>query len=146
MLEKYYNITNKISENGKDLGLLFLRLVLAYGFYGPAMMKLKSFKNTVGFFEGIGIPAPEINAVLATVTETLGFVLLFLGLGIRIITFPLMITMLVAIFFVHWKNGYDVGHNGIEIPLYYLLMLFVLFTQGGGKFSIDYFLRKKLKK
>jgi putative oxidoreductase len=146
MLEKYYNITNKISENGKDLGLLFLRLVLAYGFYGPAMMKLKSFKNTVGFFDGIGIPAPEINAVLATLTETLGFVLLFLGLGIRIITFPLMITMLVAIFFVHWKNGYDVGNNGIEIPLYYLLMLLVLFTQGGGKFSVDYFLRKRLKK
>jgi putative oxidoreductase len=146
MLEKYYNITNKISENGKDLGLLFLRLVLAHGFYGPAMMKLKSFKNTVGFFDGIGIPAPEINAVLATVTETLGFVLLFLGLGVRIITFPLMITMLVAIFFVHWKNGYDVGNNGIEIPLYYLLMLFVLFTQGGGKFSVDFFLRKRLKK
>lgn len=98
MLEKYYNITNKISEYGKDLGLLFLRLVLAYGFYGPAMMKLKSFKNTVSFFDGIGIPAPEVNAALATVTETLGFVLLFLGLGIRIITFPLMMTMLVAMF------------------------------------------------
>ena len=146
MFQKYYKITDKITCYGKDLSLLILRLILAYGFYGPAVMKLKNFKGTVAYFENIGIPLPEINALLATVTENLGVVMLILGLGIRIISLPLMVTMLVAIFLVHLPYGFEAAKGGFEIPLYYLIMLFVLFTNGGGKFSIDYFLRKKYRK
>jgi len=45
--------------------------------------------------------------------------------------------MLVAIKTVHWANGFEAGNNGFEIPLYYLLMLFVLFVYGGRRFSLD---------
>ena len=140
--QKYNNFVHFL-QNLKDLPLLLMRIVLAIGFYGPAMMKLKNFNNIVEWFGSIGIPMPTLNAYLATGTETLGFILLFLGLGTRIIAIPLMITMIVAIVTVHLGHGFEAGNNGFEIPLYYLIMLFTLLVYGSGKYSLDYFLSKK---
>ena len=140
--QKYNNFVHFL-QNLKDLPLLFMRIVLAIGFYGPAMMKLKNFNNIVEWFGSIGIPMPTLNAYLATGTETLGFILLFLGLGTRIIAIPLMITMVVAIITVHLGHGFEAGNNGFEIPLYYLIMLFTLLVYGSGKYSLDYLLSKK---
>ncbi len=129
-----------------DLPLLFLRLILAYGFYKPAMMKLKDVNAIGGWFESMGYPMPYLNAYLATITEGLGVILLVLGLGTRIISVPLMIAMLVAIFTVHYVNGFNARDNGYEIPLYYLLMLFTLFVMGSGRLSVDYLIRSFRKK
>ena len=139
---KYQNAVEKLS-NLKDLPLLFMRLILAAGFYGPAMMKLKSIGDIASWFESMGIPIPTLNAYLATGTETLGFVLLFLGLGTRLISIPLIITMIVAIVTVHLGHGFEAGNNGFEIPLYYIIMLFTLLIYGSGKFSLDYLLTKR---
>ncbi len=138
----YTKFVEKISTL-KDLPLLFTRLILAVGFFGPAMMKIKNFDNIVQWFGSIGIPFPTLNAYLATGTEALGFILLFLGLGTRIIAIPLMVTMVVAIVTVHLGHGFEAGDNGFEIPLYYLIMLFTLLVYGSGKYSLDYFLDKK---
>ena len=138
----YYNFVKKL-QGLKDLPLLFMRLILAIGFYGPAMMKLKNIGNIAEWFGSIGIPMPTLNAYLATGTETLGFVLLFLGLGTRIIAIPLIITMIVAIVTVHLGHGFEAGNNGFEIPVYYMIMLFTLVVYGSGKISIDHLLSKK---
>jgi putative oxidoreductase len=135
----------EISEKLQDLSLLLMRLVLSYGFYEPAKMKWKNIDGIIEWFDGMGMPLPALNAYMAATTEALGVVLLALGLGVRIISIPLMIVMIVAIKTVHWENGFNASDNGFEIPLYYLLMLFVLFTHGSGKYSIDYFLAKKNK-
>ena len=45
-------------------------------------------------------------ALLATATEIIGGICLVVGLATRWISMPLMITMLVAIFAVHWPNGW----------------------------------------
>jgi uncharacterized membrane protein YphA (DoxX/SURF4 family) len=50
-------------------------------------------------------------AFLATWTEILGAVLLLLGLAVRWISIPLMVTMLVAIFVVHWDQGWQAVHD-----------------------------------
>ncbi|MGZ3863076.1 MAG: HvfX family Cu-binding RiPP maturation protein [Bacteroidia bacterium] len=127
----------------KDLSPLIFRLLLAYGFYEPAMNKLADINAIGDWFAGMGLPAPHLQAYLATFTECAGVILLFLGLGIRIITIPLIITMFVAIKTVHWENGFSAGDNGYEIPFYYMLMLVSLLLTGAGKFSIDYLLAKK---
>lgn len=141
MLTKFY----KILASFKDLPLLFIRLTLAVGFFGPAKMKLQDIHAIGQWFESIGIPFPMLNAYLATFTESSGVVLLVLGLFTRLISIPLMITMLVAIFTVHFANGFAAGNNGYEIPLYYLIMLFMLLVYGAGKYSVDYFIDKKQK-
>ncbi|MDP3300332.1 MAG: DoxX family protein [Sulfuricurvum sp.] len=131
-------------NEGQDLALLLLRLILAYGFYSPAMNKWADIGAVATWFEqDLGIPFPLLNAYMAASTEMAGVVLLVLGLGVRLIALPLMVVMIVAITTVHLANGFSAGDSGFEIPLYYLLMLFTLATHGGGKFGVDYFLKKE---
>jgi len=67
-------------------------------------------QSTIAWFGnpdwGLGLPLPALMAWLAALTEVMGAVLLLLGLGVRWISVPLMITMLVAAFSVHWHNGW----------------------------------------
>jgi len=140
-MELYKNITNYL-EKVRDLPPLLFRIVLAYGFYGPATMKLKNFNGIVEWFTSMGMPLPKLNALLATGTETTGFILIFLGLATRIISIPLMVVMVVAITTVHLGNGFEAGNNGFEIPFYYMLMLFSLLITGPGKFSLDALIKK----
>ncbi|WP_143310113.1 HvfX family Cu-binding RiPP maturation protein [Chitinophaga vietnamensis] len=127
----------------KDLPLLLMRLVLAYGFYHPAMMKWKDMHAIGDWFAQMHIPLPYVNAYVVGTTEALGVVLLTLGLWVRYITLPLIFSMVVAIITVHWANGFEAGDNGFEIPLYYILMLFTLLVYGAGRVSIDRSLEKR---
>ena len=139
IIEIYLNVLSSL----KDLPPLIFRLILAYGFYEPAMKKAENIPAIIQWFESMGMPFPTLNAYMATATETLGFILLFLGLGIRFITVPLMVVMVVAIMTVHYQNGFACGKNGFEVPLYYLLMLFSLLVTGAGRISLDYLIKRK---
>lgn len=97
------------------LGSLGLRLYLAPVFWVAGNNKLKDIDSIAEWFGnkewGLGLPAPELMAWLATLTEAGGAVLLLLGLATRWISIPLMATMLVAIFTVHWNNGWQAVHD-----------------------------------
>ncbi len=145
-MKKIINLNRQAAEKLlilKDLPLLFLRLILAYGFISPALMKVKNIDNIISWFNDMGIPFPAVNAYLAGYTELIGAIFLAAGFSTRLISVPLMAIMLVAIKTVHWENGFEAGNNGYEIPLYYLIMLFTLMIYGSGKWSIDYLLHKK---
>lgn len=133
-------------EKGWSLPLLFMRLVLAYGFFHAAKMKWADINAIAGWFKEAAFPLPTVSAYLVAFFEGAGCLLLLLGLLTRLITIPLMIIMLVAIFAVHWPNGFEAGKNGFEIPLYYLIMLFALFIMGPGSISVDHALNKKSRK
>lgn len=132
-----YNKYKIGTQKLQDITLLCLRIILAYGFYNPAIMKLKDINAIGDWFKELGIPLPYLNAYIAAGTEIIGLVLIAVGLGTRIIAIPMIIVMLVAIKTVHWPNGFEAGNNGYEIPLYYILMLFTLLAFGAGKLSID---------
>ena len=137
-MEKIIQPICKIFSSFQDLSLLIVRLTLAYGFYSPAMNKLNNFDNVVGWFQdGLHLPFPWLNALLATSTEVAGVFLLLFGFMTRFISIPMMVVMIVAITTVHWSNGFAASDNGFEIPLYYLIMLFILLTHGAGKYSLD---------
>jgi putative oxidoreductase len=55
---------------------------------------------------GLGLPFPELMAYLASYTEYFGAILLLIGLAVRWISIPLMVTMVVAAFTVHLPNGW----------------------------------------
>ena len=92
-------------------GPLALRLYLVPVFWVAGNNKLAHFSDTAAWFGnpdwGLGLPAPKLMAALAMGSELVGAVLLLVGLGIRWITVPLMVTMLVAAFKVHAKNGWQ---------------------------------------
>lgn len=127
----------------RDFPLLFMRLVLAYGFYAPAMMKVKDVGSIGEWFASMNIPFPTLSAYLVTIAEVSGIVLLTLGLFTRYISVVLIFSMIVAIKTVHWGNGFEAGNNGFEIPLYYMIMLFTLFIYGAGRISLDKLIGKK---
>jgi putative oxidoreductase len=97
------------------LAPLAVRLYLAPVFWVAGMNKVAGFDNVVEWFGnpewGLGLPVPWLMALLATATEVGGAVLLLLGLGTRIVSMPLMITMVVAITAVHWDNGWQAVHD-----------------------------------
>lgn len=92
------------------LAPLALRLYLAPVFIAAGLNKLNSFESTARWFGnpewGLGLPFPEVLVALAAGVELLGGLLLVVGLAVRWVSVPLMVTMLVAIFAVHWNNGW----------------------------------------
>ncbi len=136
------NSLSKALEILKDIPLLLIRLTLAYGFYTPAMNKWKDIDSIAGWFDSMNYPLPKLNAYMAAGTETAGVVLLLLGFASRLISLPLIVVMLVAIFTVHMGNGWEAGNNGFEIPFYYMVMLVVVLIYGPGKYSLEGILKK----
>lgn len=98
-------------NSSQNLASLCLRLYLAPIFWMAGINKFTSFEDTVNWFGdsewGLGLPLPWLMAALATATELTGAILLTLGLMTRLISIPLIITMLVAITSVHWDNGWQ---------------------------------------
>jgi len=89
---------------------LLMRLYLAPVFWMAGTRKLADMDSTIAWFGnpdwGLGLPFPELMAWLAATTEAGGAILLITGFAVRWISIPLMITMLVAAFSVHWQNGW----------------------------------------
>ncbi len=143
MLRYLYLEIVKLFKNLQSIALLLARLAVAYGFYEPAMMKWSDMTATANWFGSMGIPFPTLNAYMAASTEITGVILLTLGLFTRLISLPMIVIMLVAIFTVHLPNGFSAGANGFEIPLYYMLFLLIFISFGAGKISLDYLFFKE---
>jgi putative oxidoreductase len=145
-IKSLYDSYVRVTDGLRDLAPLIFRLVLAYGFFEPAWNKIQDVHAIGEWFESMELPAPYLQAWLATLTECLGVILLAVGLGTRIIAVPLVGVMLVAIKTVHWENGFAAGDNGYEIPFYYICMLLCLVFLGSGRFSLDYLLARRAVK
>ena len=104
-----HNLLNR-SSVADFIAPLALRLYLAPIFWMAGSNKLASMDSTIEWFGnadwGLGLPFPALLAWMATLTEVGGAVLLVLGLGVRWISVPLMVTMVVAMVTVHWQNGW----------------------------------------
>lgn len=143
MINQINNFFEKLLKNFGSTFLLFARLVIAYGFFEPALNKWNNITDTASWFESLGIPLPLLNVYISASIESLGVVLLALGLLTRAISLPLIVTMTVAIFTVHIGNGFSSEDNGFEIPLYFLLFLGFFVSFGAGKYSFDNYFSKK---
>ena len=128
LTERYYTIHNAIFSRLKYLdGLapLALRLYLVPVFWMAGSQKIAGMDSTIEWFGnpdwGLGLPFPSLLAHLAAYTEAVGAVLLLVGLATRWISIPLMFTMLVAIFTVHWPHGWasiaDSGAQDVAVRL-----------------------------
>jgi putative oxidoreductase len=109
ILEKPHAILN-MTRAVDFIGPLALRLYLVPVFWMAGSKKLANMDSTIEWFGnpdwGLGLPFPELMAWSAALTEAGGAILLLTGLAVRWISVPLMVTMLVAIFTVHWQNGW----------------------------------------
>jgi putative oxidoreductase len=109
--KKIYLEFSRLSEYLKSFSLLVARLLVANGFYEPAMMKWNDMKSVAEWFGSMGIPFPTLNAYMAASTEITVVVLLTLGLFTRLISIPMIIIMIVAIVTEHLHNGFSAGYK-----------------------------------
>jgi putative oxidoreductase len=93
------------------LAPLALRLYLAPVFWMAGTSKLADIESTATWFGnpdwGLGLPYPTVLAWLAASSEVVGAILLVIGLAVRWVSIPLMLTMVVAMISVHWQYGWQ---------------------------------------
>lgn len=84
-------------------------------------------------FPGVMGLSPALSLGLAVFAEVLCSILIFIGLGTRLASIPLIITMLVAVFLIHAADPFATR----ELGLLYLFLYIPILILGGGKYSLD---------
>jgi len=138
----------KLVQTNDDVALLVLRLLLGIVFFPHGMQKLVGwfggygFSGTMGFFTGqLGVPA--VFAFLAIMAEGLGSLGLITGLLTRVAAFGIAVNMAVAVYMMHFQNGFFMNWfgnqkgEGYEFHILVIAIAIALMIRGGGKWSID---------
>ncbi|HTA60248.1 MAG TPA: DoxX family protein [Candidatus Baltobacteraceae bacterium] len=135
-----------------------LRLIVGYGFMEHGFAKLsKGPENFATILHVLSVPAPHFMAWLTILTEFIGGLAVLLGAFVPLVSLPMAVLLLVAIFTVHLPYGFSsiklmsvtagraqFGPPGYECDLLYLACLAGLVFGGSGPMAIDEYLRKKL--
>ena len=94
------NLDNLLSWLGRFIQpflLLVLRLFFGWQFFQTGMGKFEHIDQVIEYFATLGIPYPYFSAYLTAAVETIGGILLFVGLFTRIAALPLTIILLTAL-------------------------------------------------
>lgn len=113
--------------------LSLLRIVAALLFIEHGTVKLFGFPHIEGF---AGPPLVSLLG-LAAIIETVGGLLLLLGLFTRITAFVLAGEMAVAYFMAHAPRGFFPILNGGEGAILFCWIFLYLAAAGGGAWSLD---------
>jgi putative oxidoreductase len=143
-LNRFHSLLLSTSDS---LAPVFLRLALG------VMILPHGLQKTLGWFGGYGftgsmgyltntVGAPWILALLAILAESVGGVMLILGLGTRVAALGVGGVMLVAAT-QHWPHGFFMNWfgqqkgEGLEFFILALGIAAALIVQGGGRASVD---------
>jgi uncharacterized membrane protein YphA (DoxX/SURF4 family) len=85
----------------------------------------------------LGCANPGLLAWMATLSELGGGVLVLLGLVTQLGAALIISTMVVAIYTVHWKNGFLSSNRGYEFNFSLIGISVALILTGAGSYSID---------
>lgn len=137
--------------------MLPLRLVIGFGFMAHGYAKLSAGPaKFAGMLETIGVPAPVLTAWATALIELFGGLAILAGAFVPVVSIPLIIIMLVAIFTVHLPFGFSsvkliamtadgpqFGTIGYEVNLLYIGGLLALILGSPSPFSIDALLTRR---
>ncbi|MDQ3467534.1 MAG: DoxX family protein [Chloroflexota bacterium] len=121
------------------MGITLLRAIAGFVFFMHGWQKLVDIgiDGTEIYFEMLGIPLPELAAVVVTLVELVGGAALIVGVLTRIAAALLAIDMLVATLIVTLENGFFVTNNGYELTLLLLAIMAALMMTGPGAYAGD---------
>jgi putative oxidoreductase len=134
-----------------------LRLVMGTGFIVHGWAKWSRGPAAFGkLLQFLGVPSPDFTAWMVTLLELTGGFALIIGAFVTIISIPLIISMLVAMFTVNVRYGFSAiktlglnesgpifGPPGYEINLLYIAGLLILILAGAGPLSVDRWLQRR---
>jgi putative oxidoreductase len=105
--------------------------------------KMKDLGAFIANVDKLGIPLAPVFGTAAALSEFLGGIALILGLFGRWAAFFFGCVMAVAVFRVHWANGFLSKGSGYEYPLVLLVASISIVLSGSGPLSIDRLIGKK---
>lgn len=145
----------------KDIALLVLRLsgfglAFAHGWQKIVMLTSGNGGRFVEGVEALGFPMPIAFAWAAALAELVGGLCIALGIGTRIAASFAAFTMFVAAIFRHrlpqhilvWLGAMSAPEDVVESwgnperAATYLLIFVALILLGGGRFSLDRFVKR----
>ena len=86
---------------------------------------------------------PLIWAYFAIFAESVGAICLAVGLFTRLAALMIWIEMGIIIVYFQWQFGYFWTNRGIEYALLWWLLFLAIFFGGGGRYSVDRYLKKE---
>jgi putative oxidoreductase len=128
-----------------------LRLIVGYGFVAHGYAKMvKGPEQFAGVLHALGVPAPEVMGWATIVVELVGGLAVLVGALVPLVSVPMAVVLLVAMFKVHLAYGFSsikllsvteagaqFGRPGFEVNLLYLACLATLVLGGAGPWSVD---------
>ena len=155
-------ITTRLRGAGETIPRLAMRIVMGWEFFEAGLEHQRGenwFASIHGSFPfPFNVVPADLSWSLATWFELAGGVLLWLGLGTRLVAFSLLFLTFVATAAVHWPDmvamwsdllrGYSVsdkGYGNFKLPLLFVVMLLPLIFNGAGRLSLDELLARLLR-
>ena len=134
-----------------------LRMIVGYGFMQHGFAKLsKGPDSFAAILQAMGVPNPHFMAWSTILIELAGGCAVFLGAFVAIMSVPMTVVLLVAIFKVHLPYGFSsiklsavtaagaqFGPPGYEVNLLYIACLAALVLGGSGPFAVDGLIGKR---
>jgi putative oxidoreductase len=134
-----------------------LRLIVGYGFMEHGFAKLSKGPDAfAAILQAMGVPDPLFMAWFTILIELLGGFAVILGAFVAIVSLPMAVVLLTAMFKVHLPYGFSsiklialtaagakFGPPGYEVNLLYIACLAALVMGGAGPFAIDGLIRSR---
>lgn len=124
-------------QTTNDYAIAALRIASGIAFLAHGLMKLLMFTpaGTAAFFESMGLPGAL--AYLVILGEIGGGALLVLGVAVRLVSIPLALILLGAVW-AHSGNGWFFAspNGGWEYPLFWAVIQAAIGVMGAGAFAL----------
>jgi putative oxidoreductase len=128
-----------VNNNGVNVWLLISRLAIGALMLTHGLPKLQNLMaGHVQFADPFGI-GPTVSLALVVFAEVVCSLLLILGLATRFASVPLIIDMLVAIFYAHASQ--PIAKK--ELAIMYLVFFIGFCIIGAGQYSVDAYISRK---
>ena len=130
--------------------LLALRLYWGWQFFVTGRGHLENLDKTTQLFQSLHIPFPHLNACVAGGTECVGGLLLLAGLGSRLVSLPLIFTMIIAYVTAESDSLKQIFSDPDKFvtatPFLFMLACVIVLAFGPGVFSFDCLIEKAVSK
>ncbi|HWC16714.1 MAG TPA: DoxX family protein [Terriglobales bacterium] len=130
--------------------LLAVRLYWGWQFFQTGWGKLQDIAKVTDFFTSLGLPFPNVTAYVVGTSECIGGILLFLGLGSRLISLPLLADMVGAYLTADREALRAIfsepGKFYAADPYTFLFASLLILVFGPGKISVDALIERLIRR
>jgi len=147
-MDRLYGFIVTIGSNLQSLILLYLRLTWGHQYFVTGLEKLKNIDSTIQFFTNLNFSHPIFHAYEVAIIQTVGGILLFIGLASRLAAIPLIIVTSTILITAHKESLANLSFISdphilvIQEPFPFLLTALIILAFGPGRISLDALLKR----